>query len=141
MNKFQIILLCLAFVGVSEKALSQVIVNVSNINNIEGHIHIGLYNDADVFLIEGEEFIIIRTKVTSNEINIPIDSLEAGSYAVSLFHDVNSNNQIEKNFFGIPKEPYGFSKNFKPLFRAPKFSECSFDYNGEEQVIEIILLD
>ncbi|QZP07654.1 DUF2141 domain-containing protein [Caenibius sp. WL] len=48
---------------------------------------------------------------------------EPGDYAISVFHDRNSNNQLD-TFAGIPKEGYGFSKNpgFKP--RAPRFEEA-----------------
>ena len=46
-----------------------------------------------------------------------------GNYAISVFHDRNSNNKLD-TFAGIPKEGYGFSKNpgFKP--RAPRFEEA-----------------
>lgn len=141
MNIFKISLLCILMLCASGKSFGQVMVIVTNIGVLEGHMHIGIYNDPEVFLEIGEEYLISRTKVNGSEMIIPISSLDIGSYAISLFHDVDSNEEIEKNFFGIPKEPYGFSQNYKPKFRAPKFSECSFVYDGKQIEIEIILLD
>lgn len=121
--------------------MAQILVKITNITIIEGHIHIGLYDDPEVYLLEGKELLITKSLVTNNEMIIPIHSLAAGDYAISLFHDINSNGEIEKNVFGIPKEPYGFSLNYRPLFRAPKYSECSFNYDGKRIEIDIILLD
>ena len=37
--------------------------------------------------------------------------LPAGVYAVSVFHDENMNQKLDKNFVGVPKEEYGASNN------------------------------
>lgn len=52
--------------------------------------------------------------------------LPEGEYAVAVFQDLNEDGKMNANFFGIPTDPYGFSLNYKPLFRGPKFYECSF---------------
>ena len=58
-----------------------------------------------------------------------LTGLVPGSYAVSVFHDANTNAKLD-TFAGIPKEGYGFSRNpgFKP--RAPKFSEAEIAVSG-----------
>lgn len=58
-----------------------------------------------------------------------LTGLAPGSYAVSVFHDANTNAKLD-TFAGIPKEGYGFSRNpsFKP--RAPKFSEAEISVSG-----------
>jgi len=47
-------------------------------------------------------------------------------WAVSAHHDQNNNDQLDKNAFGIPIEPYGFSNNPKRGFGPPKFDEACF---------------
>jgi len=37
----------------------------------------------------------------------------AGTYAVSAFHDENSNGKLDRNFMGIPREGVGASNNAK----------------------------
>ncbi len=53
-------------------------------------------------------------------------------WAVSAHHDENGNDKLDKNAFGIPTEPYGFSNNPKRGFGPPKFDEVSFSVDGDE---------
>jgi uncharacterized protein (DUF2141 family) len=43
-----------------------------------------------------------------------------------VFHDVNNNDKMDKNFFGVPKEGYGSSKNKLPFASAPVFKDNQF---------------
>ena len=63
-----------------------------------------------------------------------------GDYAIAVYHDQNGNGKMDKRMFGIPKEPYGFSNNIKPVMSAPKFSECRFTVGDSGKVISIKLL-
>ena len=60
--------------------------------------------------------------------------LKAGTYAFSAFIDLNGNGKLDKNFLGMPKEPFCFSNNFKPRFSAPDFEDCSFELKKNENV-------
>lgn len=51
------------------------------------------------------------------------DGIQAGSYAVALFHDENGNGRLDK-FVGIPREGIGFSNNPRLQFSPPKFNEA-----------------
>lgn len=59
--------------------------------------------------------------------------LTPGRYAVAIMHDLNGNSILDKNFLGIPKEPWGVSNNVRPNFRAPEFAESSFEITDAEQ--------
>ncbi len=67
--------------------------------------------------------------IANGSARIVLSGLAPGSYAVSVFHDANSNGKLD-TFAGIPKEGYGFSQNpaFKP--RAPKFAEAAVNLVG-----------
>lgn len=54
----------------------------------------------------------------------------AGRYALTIFHDENSNGKFDMNFVGYPKEGYGFSNNARAQFSAPTFAETSFQHDG-----------
>ena len=45
--------------------------------------------------------------------------LPPGTYAIGIFHDVNLNNKMDNNLFGVPKEQYGFSNNATALLVPP----------------------
>ena len=48
---------------------------------------------------------------------------------------INNNGDIDLNFFGIPKEQFGFSNNVLGLFGAPKFDKASFKLNENKKII------
>lgn len=61
-------------------------------------------------------------------------------YAVSVFHDANMNERLDKNFMGVPKEGYGASNNPKKKMGPPNFDEAKFQLSGTEQSVEIKLM-
>lgn len=52
--------------------------------------------------------------------------LPAGEYSAVVYHDMNTNGKLDTNFFGKPKEPYGFSNNARNSFGIPSFEESRF---------------
>lgn len=66
-------------------------------------------------------------------------SVEPGNYAIAVFHDENGNGKMDKRLFGIPKEPYGLSNNFRPRFSGPKFSDCQFSVGEGGKAVRIDL--
>lgn len=68
-------------------------------------------------------------------------ALPQGEYAVSTYHDLNDNKELDRYFFGKPKEPYGFSNNIKPSLGPPDFDDCKFILNNSAKTVSVILLD
>jgi uncharacterized protein (DUF2141 family) len=52
--------------------------------------------------------------------------LPPGEYAVTVYHDLNGNGELDRKFYGPPKEPAAFSNNYTP-FGPPRFSSCAID--------------
>ena len=67
-----------------------------------------------------------KVKVTDKKAVVVVENLAHGTYGFSFFHDVNDNGKLDKNFIGIPKEPYGFSNDEKGTFGPPDFEDVSF---------------
>ncbi|MFT6198181.1 MAG: hypothetical protein ACJAXY_002527, partial [Nonlabens sp.] len=102
-------------------------VTVRGIQNTEGTIEIGVYDHKSSFLIYGEEIKGARIQPTKKgSLQYIFENLPDGTYAVAVWHDVNANRKIDKNIFGVPKEPYGFSKNVFGPFGPPNFENVSF---------------
>lgn len=59
-----------------------------------------------------------------------------GTYAVSLFHDQNSNGRLDKAL-GIPREGYGFSRNAPVRFGPPSFADARFAVAGADVTMPI----
>ncbi len=56
-----------------------------------------------------------------------------GTYAIGVYIDENENGKLDTNFFGIPKEQYGFSNNTK-AFGIPKFEAAAFAIDTYKKV-------
>lgn len=113
-------------------------VAVTNIKETKGKIDMGVFNSAESFLEKGYEFKTESKIIDSDSIVITLQNLEPGDYAISLFHDINSDNVCNLNLFGIPTEPYGFSNNFKPKLSKPTFADCMFSLT-QDSLIQIKL--
>ncbi len=101
-------------------------INVTNIEILKGDIIIGVFDKEHNFLKDGSAIKTYSIRVEENTETIVINDLPTGDYAISIYHDENSDNTCNMNFLGIPKEGYGFSNNFKPKFSAPNYSDCKF---------------
>src|SRR5450755_1266464 len=63
--------------------------------------------------------------------------LNAGAYAISVFHDENSNGRLDTNLMGIPREGVGASNNAKGHFGPPKFDAAAFRFSGSRLEVKI----
>ncbi|MDQ7917408.1 DUF2141 domain-containing protein [Mesonia sp. MT50] len=106
----------------------ELFIEIHGIEKDVGFIEMGLYNKQEGFLEEGEALKTYRIPVKNKKASIKIPDLLKGNYAISLYHDENGDTKCNRNFIGVPKEPYGFSTNFKPKFSAPSFKDCEFSF-------------
>lgn len=110
-------------------SVSDLQVEFSNILEAKGDLYVAVYNSSNAFLKEDQVFRKIIVPITqTGALKVSIDDLPPGQYALSCFHDVNGNGKLNTNWMGIPNEPYGFSNNARPRFRAPNWGEASFDF-------------
>lgn len=72
----------------------------------------------------------------AKQMKITLD-LPPGTYAVSLYEDLNGNHKLDHNWIGIPGEPVGVSNNPAAHFGAPKFGDSSFHLADAPQTIVI----
>ncbi|RLA75165.1 MAG: DUF2141 domain-containing protein [Epsilonproteobacteria bacterium] len=129
------IVLCL-LVLVSAIFASSIEVNVKNIVNKKGKISIGLYDKNDEnFAKRDKNFKGIDMSIDSKTLTYIFENIPDGTYAVAVFHDENQNKILDKNFFGIPKEAYGFSNNIRPMFRGANFDESKFVLKNKKKII------
>lgn len=101
-------------------------VQIQNIEKVQGKIVVGIFNTDKDFLKEGVAIKTYTINVDKTTETLIITDLPKGDYAISLYHDENSDDECNRNFLGIPKEGYGFSNNIKPKFSAPTYQDCKF---------------
>ncbi len=127
---------CIFFVAFS--SFAQLELTFTNINSTEGKLVLSIHESEDSFLSK-ETAIKTAIAVKGTEVRYRHDDLKPGNYAVRVFHDLNDNDELDKNFIGIPKEPYGVSNNAKERFGPPKYEKARFYYDGTPMSLSIEL--
>lgn len=112
-------------------------VNVKNIKQKKGKILIAVFDNEEQFMKHRISEKTVSVEKLGN-MNIEL-KLPKGKYAITLFHDINDNNELNTNLIGIPKEPYGFSNNPRIVFGPPGFKQTSFDLMSNYQMMDIVL--
>ena len=115
-------------------------VEVDNILE-EGILHLAIYNSKETFesdkgdkrgpqegIIEGV-IKFVKTGISSEKFELP-----NGIYAIGISVDSNKNNILDTNFFGMPKEQFGFSNNAFGRFGPPSFESASFQINDYKKI-------
>ena len=111
-------------------------VTVNNIKKV-GEIHVAVYDNAEAFEADRGEKRGAAPGITEGTIAMVepgsvtyVYELPPGTYAIGIFHDVNLSSKMDNNFFGVPKEQYGFSNNARALLGPPAFEAAAFELNG-----------
>ncbi len=65
---------------------------------------------------------------------VTFSDVPTGDYSAVIYHDVNANGELDRNFFGKPKEPYGFSNNARNAFGIPDFDDSKFEVSARHNV-------
>lgn len=123
-----------AQVDYTHKTTGDLTVTIKNINKFKGVIMIGLYNNDSTWLQIGKEYRGAKVEITATTVTYVFKDLPFGTYAISVFHDKNSDGECNRNWVGMPTEGYCFSNNFKPLVGSPKFKDAEFKFSGEKKL-------
>ena len=122
----------------SQTATQTIVFN--NLDKKEGKIYIAWYNKEEDFTKEDKIHLAKVVEVKDkNTVTVVFENILPGTYAIAAFFDQNGNGKMDTNFFGIPKEKYGFSNNVRPMMRAATFKEASFVVTNKENTISIKL--
>jgi len=105
------------------------------VEEVKGNMSIAIYDNADDF--PGRENYVHAE-------DIPIETLQfsyvfndipAGTYAIAIYHDLDKNRELNKNWIGIPKEPFGFSNDAKGKMGPPSFEDSTFELKEDMEMV------
>ncbi|WP_333796767.1 DUF2141 domain-containing protein [Rheinheimera sp.] len=114
-------------------AAYQLDLNIHQLKNPQGTLHVALYNNEANYEAGQQPVAVHKVAVSSNKVQLQFDGLAAGTYAIKIMHDENNNGELDKNMFGIPTEGYGFSNN-GGQFGPASFSEAAFTVSANQQL-------
>ena len=115
-------------------------VDVVGLRNNKGQVFCALYTSAEGFPKDSQKAIRRDTSsVSEKKASCEFSGIEPGTYAVSVFHDENSNGKLDMNFLGIPREGVGASNNARGHMGPPKFDGAKFQFAGGRLSLKITL--
>ncbi len=143
MNKSNKISLTLASLAISLFAFTvpepafavELTVEIKGIASSTGDIYVALYDKAEKWMKTSLSGSKVAAKKGS--VSVTFKDLPDGDYAISLYHDENSNGKMDSNVIGIPTEPYAFSNDAAGNFGPASFEQAKFKVDGEKKNIVI----
>ena len=81
----------------------------------------------------------VNSTISDKEAVCEFSGIALGTYAVSVFHDENSNGKLDTNFMGIPREGVGASNDAKGHLGPPKFDAAAFRFPGGRLEMKITI--
>lgn len=126
-TKVFFIVTLILIVGVTHNLKAQnctLTVDIEGTANTKGTLLVGLYKNQKNYL--SETYMGQEVTAQTDRIKVNFKDVEPGEYAIAVIHDTNQNGKFDKNFFGIPKEGYGFS-NHTPNFGSADYEEARFE--------------
>jgi len=124
------------------KAETHLTVNVRLAPEAHGELAYLVFDSPSGFPADHEKAIrrgFLPIPAGARQLHIDTD-LPPGTYAVSVYEDLNGNHKLDRNFLGIPREPVGASNNPPAHLGPPRFNECAFRVGAIAQTITITLV-
>jgi len=103
----KLFLLCVSLFAVKTLFAENIntIIEINGVTINGGLVYVSVYSNENDYKDEKAftSFILQPIKTTlTHSLDLP-----EGEYVVSVFQDINSNDKLDENFFGIPSEPVG----------------------------------
>jgi uncharacterized protein (DUF2141 family) len=98
-----------AFVLIASSAQAATLtIRAEGITSAQGMVYVGI---CDTSFEESSCPYKDRGAAKVGAVELRLRNVKPGSYAIAVFHDTNGNGKLDRNFIGLPSEPYGFSND------------------------------
>ncbi len=101
----------------------QVTVSVTS-TEAGGELRLAVFPDAEAFQ-DDRDLVGIVNRIEGNRTTVSLVLPGPGRYVFAAFQDLNGNGKLDRNFWGVPTEPYGFTRSPTTKWRAPSFEEVA----------------
>jgi uncharacterized protein (DUF2141 family) len=108
---------------------------IKGIKSEKGKLVLAIFKDQEGFKSKKPIKRLELNKSDLEEIEVVL-KLDLGTYGISVLDDENSNNKMDYNFIGIPKEGFGFSNYYHEGLSKPHFDRFKFEINN--RAVELI---
>ena len=117
--------------------LGMIIVNMSGFRNDNGNARVFLFNSPAGFPDDAHKaYEVTTSQIKNGKAAAFFEFTPFGDYAISMFHDEDSDGVMDTNWYGKPMEGYGISGDAKG-YRVDTFSDAKFTLNRNSMNIDI----
>lgn len=99
-------------------------VRVTNVAGGKGKVNVAVC-DRERFLKQCAYSASVPAR--EGETVVSLKDIPPGTWAVLAYQDENENKELDRNFLGIPKENYGFSRDAAGRFGPPGFDDAAIE--------------
>ncbi len=122
--------------NIPDKGVANFTVKISGVKKLSGSVRIAIFDNKENWLKKPVHTAVLPAG-QNNIVEYTNTNVSYGEYAIAVYHDVNGNGEMDRNFIGLPKEPYGFSNNARGSFGPAKWKKAKISINTSEQQHQI----
>lgn len=119
------------------KELSSFELTIEGISEEKGEIRIAVFNSEVSYNEKEDPIHAIVLPVDGGTLIWDEEKLPYGDYAIAVYHDKNTNGELDSNILGIPKEAYGFSNNARGRFGPASWQDAHFTISSRTYSMSI----
>ena len=124
--------------GTAIQAQNTIEVSLTDFKNDKGAVMVGLYNVESDFL--DKTYKSLTSEISNKKAKVTFTDIPDGTYAISSFHDADSDGELNMFMGMIPSETYGCSNGARGYFGPPKWKDAKFEVkDGEVRKLDIKL--
>ena len=106
-------------------------VRIENVSPRGGMMRLGLYGEGSYTGNDSRPAMALDVPAADAPIQeVEFSDVPPGVYAVQVLQDLNGNGKMDFDWAGLPVEPYGFSRDARPLVSKPGFQRVKITLNA-----------
>jgi uncharacterized protein (DUF2141 family) len=114
-------------------------VSVAGFRGDKGQAIVALFSSKDGWLKLDRAVQVRKVKISGGRVEVKLDGVAPGTYAVSVIHDENENGKLDMRYFPIPgpAEGAGVSNDASATIGPPSYSDAAFRLSDKGGSIKI----
>jgi len=126
--------LAFLFTAAGSAAAGDLSVTVTGVRSSSGQMRVALFNNP-VDFPSGRSVVTRNVPAWQGDMTVILEGVAAGTYALALHHDENTNGKMDTSLLGLPQEGYGFSNDAPVFLGAPPFADAAITVPEEGKAI------
>lgn len=113
-------------------------VSFNGIETPKGNIMMVLFNSEESYNTE-KPLRAVMVAADKADVKTLIEGLSPGRYAVKSFHDIDGDNKMGSNPYGMPTEPFAFSNNARGQMGPAAWADAEFEVKAGTNITKITI--